>query len=416
MYYLVGKKLGHSFSKKIHNLFGNDNYELYETNSIIDFVKNVDFKGINITIPFKSEIIPLIDKFDQISKLTNSVNTVLRKDNKLYGYNTDYYGLKETLSYYNVEIKDKNILILGNGSVSKTVEKLLKDKEAKSIIKLCRTVRNANEYSLSEYKKFLNYDVLINTTPVGMYPNNDDCSLLKLNEFKNLNCVVDLIYNPFRTKLLLDAEALNIKAINGLYMLVMQAKKAHEIFNNISIPKNYANKIFKKIYQNYVNLVYVGLPLSGKTKYAKTMGNYLDKKVVDIDSYIEKTTNKSIPDLFRDYGENHFRDIEKSVVKNIYKDLNLAISTGGGLIESSENMMLLKQNGLVIFLNKDPVIISRKKIYNRPLLEDSNNIFRLAERRIPLYKYFSDIEINIKKSTDFHVNEIKEKINEYLNR
>ncbi|XFA98398.1 shikimate kinase [Candidatus Izemoplasma sp. B36] len=416
MYYLVGKNLGHSFSKKIHNLFGNDNYELYETNSIIDFVKTVDFKGINITIPFKSEIIPLIDKFDQISKLTNSVNTILKKDNKLYGYNTDYYGLKETFSYYNVEIKNKNILILGNGSVSKTVKKLLEDKGAKSIIKLCRTIRNTNEYLFSDYKKFLNYDVLINTTPVGMYPNNKNCSLLNLSEFKNINCVVDLIYNPFRTRLLLDAEALNIKAINGLYMLVMQAKKAHEIFNNISIPKNYANKIFKKIYQNYINLVYVGLPLSGKTKYAKTMGKYLDKKVVDIDSYIEKTANNSIQEIFKKYGEKHFRALEKSVVENIYKERNLAISTGGGLIESSENMMLLKQNGFVIFLNKDPVIISRKKIYNRPLLKDSNNIFPLAERRVPLYKYFSDVEIKIKKSTDFHVNEIKEKINEYLNR
>ena len=416
MYYLVGKNLKHSFSKEIHEMFGNENYDLYESDNIENFIKNLDFKGINVTIPYKSKIIPFLDEMDDISKLTNSVNTILKENNKLYGYNTDYYGLKETISYYNIEIKHKKVIILGNGSVSKTVELLLRNLEAEKIITLCRNIKSENEFLFKDYEMFDDYDIIFNTTPVGMYPNNEDCSLLNLEKFKHLECVVDLIYNPLKTKLLLKAEELKIKAINGLYMLVMQAKKAHEIFNKIEIPKNKANKVFRKIYQKYVNLVFVGLPLSGKTKYAKTMGGYLNKDIIDIDELIEKSSKSTIQEIFSELGEKHFRDLEKDVVTNIYKKHSLAISTGGGIIENSDIMQMLRQNGIVIFLNKDPVIISKKKIYNRPLLKDSKNIFILADRRIPLYKYFSDIEIKIRKSTNFHVNEIKEKVNEYLNR
>ena len=416
MFYLVGKKLGHSYSKKIHNLFGNENYELFETNNILDFIKNKSFKGINVTIPYKSEIIPYLDELDKISQETNSVNTIVNINNKLYGYNTDYYGLKETFSYYNIIIKNKKILILGNGSVSKTTEILLKDLGADSIIKLCRNIKAKNEFLFNDYKNFINFDIIINTTPVGMFPNNDDCLLLPIEDFKHLSCVVDLIYNPFRTNLLLKAEELKIKTVNGLYMLVMQAKKSHEIFNKIQIPKNIANKVYRKIFQNQINLVYVGLPLSGKSKYAKTMGDYLNKETIDVDNYIEKIAGLSIPNIFKSKGESYFRSLEKNAILNIYKRHNLAISTGGGLIENGYIMGLLRQNGLVVFLNKDPVIISKKKIYNRPLLEDPNNIFPLAKRRIPLYRQFSDIEIKIKKTTNFHVNEIKEKVNEYISR
>lgn len=416
MYYLVGKKLGHSFSKKIHNLFGNPNYDIFETNNIESFLKDQAFKGINITIPYKTDIIPFLDELDDISKATNSVNTVVKVDNKLIGYNTDYYGLKETFSYYDVYIKNKNVIILGNGSVSRTVKKLLHDLEVFNIVTLCRNKKESSDLLFEEYTNYLDYDIIINTTPVGMYPNNEDCSLLLLEDFSNLDAVVDLIYNPLRTKFLLKAEELNIKAVNGLYMLVMQAKKAHEIWHNIDIPTNIANKVFRKIYQNYVNLVFVGLPLSGKTKYAKTMGGYLNKSVVDVDKYIEKSSNRKIQDIFETDGEMCFRNLERAAVEELYKGHNLAVSTGGGLIESEHNMALLKQNGLVVFLNKDPVIISQKKIYNRPLLKDSNNIFPLAKRRIPLYKRHSDIEVDIQKTTDFHINEIKEKFYEYIGR
>ena len=416
MYYLIGKKLGHSFSKQIHNLFGNKKYELCEVKSLQGFVKNHNYKGFNITTPYKTEIIPLLDELDPIANETGCVNTVIRRGKKLIGYNTDYYGLKESLNYNNVEINDKNIIILGNGSVSKTVNKLLKDLNAKSIIKLCRTIKGKNEFLIKDYKNYTNYDILINTTTVGMYPNNDNCSLLDLRYFSNLKVVVDLIYNPLRTPLLLEAEELNIKTINGLQMLVMQAKKAHEIFHNIEIPKNLANKVFKKIFNNYVNLIFVGLPLSGKTKYAKTIGKYLSKTIIDVDQYIENLEGKSVSDIFSEQGETHFRAMEYNSITQIYKEHVLAVSTGGGLIENDKAMTLLKQNGLVIFLNKNPEDIAKKKIYNRPLLIDPNAIFAIAKRRVPLYKKHSDFIININNSTENHINEIKEKIDEYTNR
>lgn len=416
MYGLVGKKLEHSFSKMIHEHFGNNDYHLFEAESIEEFIRTVDFKGINITIPFKTDIIPLLDEMDEIAVKTQSVNTVIKRDGKLIGYNTDYYGLKESLGYKKISLENKKVLVLGNGGVSKTVIQLAKDQKANSIITLCRTARNEGEYPFKEAEKFNDYQILINTTPVGMYPHNDDCLLLNLDDFTKLEAVVDLIYNPFRTKLILAAEKKNLKTVNGLYMLTAQAKQAHEIFHNIEIPLNYANKVFKKIYHYYINYVFVGLPLSGKTKYANKIGSLLSKATIDIDKMIEDKEGLSIPTIFETHGEQVFRSMEKDAVENIYKGHNLAISTGGGLIESSYNMELLKQNGMIIFLNKDPNLIAKKKIYGRPLLKDPSNILVLANKRIPMYKEHSDIIINIEKNTEFHINEIKEKIDEYISR
>ena len=416
MYGLIGKNLKHSFSKNIHNLFGNDNYNLFEIDSLEGFINNNQFKGINVTIPYKTQIIPYLDELDNIAKETNSVNTVINKNGKLIGYNTDYYGLKETLSFKNIEIKNKKILILGNGSVSRTVVKLMKDLNAHSIIRLCRTIKNEFDFKFSEYKKFTDYNIIINTTPVGMYPNNKDCSLLDLKYFKNLELVFDLIYNPFRTKLLIEAKSLNIKIINGLYMLVMQAKKTHELFNNIDIPLNLSNKIYRRIYHKYINYIFIGLPLSGKTKYASLLGDRLSKNVIDTDKQIETKKNKNISAIFKSDGEVAFRGYEQDIIESIYMMHNLAISTGGGMVESDYNMNLLKQNGVIVFLNKNPQAIAAKKIYNRPLLENPLNILTLAKKRLPLYIKHSDIIIDINFPAETHINEIKEKFDEYINR
>ncbi|XMB71573.1 shikimate kinase [Mycoplasmatota bacterium WC30] len=416
MYGLVGKKLSHSFSKDIHHILGNKNYQLFEVDSIENFIKTNTFKGINVTIPYKTEIIPFLDELDDIAKITNSVNTIVNVSGKLIGYNTDYYGLKKSLSYHNIIIKNKKVLILGNGSVSKTVVKLLNDLSASSIVKLCRNIKNKNEFLFQDFSNYLDFDILINTTPVGMYPNNDDPLLFELSKFKKLEVVVDLVYNPLRTNLMLEADKLNIKNINGLYMLVMQAKKAHELFLHKSIPLNNANKIYSKIYSQYLNLVFVGLPLSGKTKYATIIGNLINKKTNDIDKLIEDKYQSSIPDIFISKGEKVFRSYESNIVETIYREHGMAISTGGGLIENSDNMNLLKQNGLVIFLNKNPELIARKKIYGRPLLKNASDILILAKKRVPMYREHSDIIIDLNKDTQYHINEIKEKVDEYISR
>lgn len=416
MYGLVGKKLKHSFSKEIHHDLGNGDYQLYETNSIADFIKNNDFDGINITIPYKTDIIPYLDELDPISKETYSVNTVIKQNGKLVGYNTDYHGLQSLLSYFKIRVKNKNILVLGNGSVSKTVIKLMTDLNAKSVVRLCRTIKSNHDVLFNRYENYLHYDIIINTTPVGMYPNNSDSLDLDIARFEKLTAVIDMIYNPLRTKILVEAEKRNIKAVNGLYMLIMQAVEAHELFFDKEIPLNMVNHLYKKIYRKHLNIVFIGLPLSGKSKYTKLLSQVIYKKGLDIDQLIEKEAKQSIPEIFNEHGEKYFRDLETKIVHDLYKLQNLVISTGGGLVENSNNMDLLKQNGVIVFLNKDPNLIAKKTIHGRPLLKDANDIIAIAEKRLPMYYEHADIVIDINKDTNTHLNEMKEKINEYIGR
>jgi shikimate dehydrogenase len=414
MYGLIGKNLSHSFSKEIHNYFGNKEYTLLNTDNLKDIFENIELNGFNVTIPYKTEIIKYLDELDEIASKSNSVNTVIKSENKFIGYNTDYYGFVELIKYNGADLENKNILILGNGSVSNTIVLALKAMKAKSITRLGRTIKSSIDDYYNNAIKYSNYEILINTTPVGMFPNNDDDLLIDLDQFNNLNLVIDLIYNPLRTKLLVESEKRKIKAINGLYMLVMQAKKAHELFFNVDLPLNLANKIYKRIYKNFLNLVFIGLPLSGKSKYAKLFEEVLNKKLYDTDNEIEKIINTTIFDYFQTHTEKEFREIETSVIKDIYKNNNLIISTGGGSIKEAENIDYLKQNGVLVFLDRDPEEISKKVIKGRPLIKKSDDIIVLAEERMPLYKKACDISIAIKKDTVYHINEIKEKIDEYI--
>lgn len=414
MYGLIGEKLDHSFSIEIHNLFGNNDYKLYETNNLEAFLKSHKLQGANVTIPYKTEIIPFLDSIDNIAKKTMSVNTVINKSGKLIGYNTDYYGLNETIKYKHIKIKNKDILIFGNGSVSKTVIQLMQDLGAKNIVRLCRSKKSNIDYLFSDINHFLSYNIIINTTPVGMYPNNMDDTLVDLSKFNNVEYLIDLVYNPLRTKLIIEAEKLNIKATNGLYMLVMQAKKANELFFNKKNSMSAAINIYKKILNSQLNYVFVGLPLSGKSKYAKLFSDTSKKTIKDTDQLIEDKTGTTIPSIFVNKGEKVFRTYETSIVSELYQQHSLVISTGGGLIENTNSIELLKQNGVIIFLDKNPRLIAKKKIYGRPLLKDTNDILVLSKRRLPLYNALSDIKITINKDTNTHIKEIKEEIDEYI--
>lgn len=415
MFGLIGKNISHSFSKEIHNLFGNANYELFDIADLDGFLKHNSLSGFNVTMPYKTEIIPYLTKLDETAELTGSVNTVVKENNQYFGYNTDYYGFTELLNYHRIDIEDKRIIVLGNGGVAKTVVSALKTLKAKSIITLCRKKKVDDDVLLDDYFHFLDYDIIINTTPVGMYPHNDDQLLIDLEKFSNLTVVIDLIYNPLRTLLLIRAEELNIKAINGLYMLVMQAKRAHELFLKCDLPINLANKVYRKLSKKLYNLVFIGLPLSGKSKYTKIMGEKMHKKAYDTDLLIEQKIGMTIPEYFENHTEAEFRIIESAIVQEIYKINNSIISTGGGLIKVKENIDMLKQNGIIIFLDKNPELIAKKIIRGRPLIKKSTDILELAKERMPIYQNSCDISIAISKDTVYHINEIKEKINEYIN-
>lgn len=414
MYGLLGKTLKHSLSKEIHHLFGNNEYVLFETDSLDSFFQNVRFSGINVTIPFKEAVIPYLDELDPISKRIGAVNTIVRENDRLIGYNTDYDGLKALLEIHQIDIQNKKILVIGNGGAAKMSVVLMNDLHADKCLKICRHPQEEDEIPFKSIDKVWDYDIIVNTTPVGMYPNNQDELAIPLSNFNHLECVIDLIYNPLKTKLLLSAEQLNVKAVNGLSMLVMQAKRSHELFFKTTPIAFEEKQVYQQIKNSMTNIVLIGLPLSGKSKYARLLAKDTGKECIDTDESIEYSTRKTITKIFETEGEIAFRKLEKDFIESIYKSRNLVISTGGGMICDSELVMNLKQNGYLIYLDKDPAIISELTIHNRPLIQSSKDIIKLDKIRRPLYQKYQDLTITISKDTEYHLNEIEEKYHEYL--
>ncbi|MDD3122185.1 MAG: shikimate kinase [Candidatus Izemoplasmatales bacterium] len=414
MYGLLGASLKHSFSKEIHQNFGIQNYSLFETDNLKDFFKNIPFLGVNVTIPYKESVIPFLDILDDSAKRIGCVNTIVRRNKQLIGYNTDYYGLKSLLIFHHISIENKKVLIIGNGGAAKTCNVLFHDLDARIVTKICRNPKEDFEIPFKLIDTVVDYDIIVNTTPIGMYPNNDDNMLFDLGLFSNCKTVIDLIYNPIQTKLLLEAKSRNIQAVNGLYMLVMQAKKSDELFllKEISIP--FANKVYESIKLQMINIVFIGLPLSGKSKYARLIAQKYEKDLIDTDESIETLTNKKISEIFEGEGEKAFRIHENDYVDAIYKSHGVVISTGGGMVLNHELMMKLKQNGYFIYLDKDPIKIAELSIHNRPLIKQSKDIIQLDLVRRPLYKKYQDTIIEISKDTDFHIREIEAKLNEYI--
>ncbi len=414
MYGLLGKSLSHSLSPMIHTGFGNKEYRLFETEDLDGFLKAKNFKGINITIPFKEKIIPYLDSLDEVANRTSSVNTVISKDGLLIGYNTDYFGLKSMLEYFKVSIANKRILIVGNGGVAKTAKTLFKDLNAKSVLNICRTIREDGEITFSEIDKITDCDIIVNTTPVGMYPNNQDKYLFSLTRFSGLELVIDLIYNPLQTNLLQEAKDLSIPSINGLFMVIAQAASAHELFFDQKLSAELIEQTYSAVNRKLTNLVLIGLPSSGKSMYAKKLHDIFHKDIIDTDSEIVKDQNMEITDIFEKFGESYFRKLEYALVEKIYKNQNCVISTGGGMILDEKLMHLLKQNGLVIFLDKKPEAIAKHKIENRPLIKKSSDIFQLSHQRRPLYEKYADVILKIKRESNYHFKEIEVKINEHF--
>lgn len=414
MYGLLGKSLTHSLSPLIHNSFGNTEYRLFETTDLDSFLKAKNFKGINVTIPFKEKIIPYLDSLDEIAKKSSSVNTVICKGGSLVGYNTDYSGLKSMLDHYKISVTNKRILIVGNGGVAKTATTLFVDLGAGSVVRICRNVREQDEITFDKIDKVTDCDIIVNTTPVGMYPFNQQDYLFSLSNFPGLKLVIDLIHNPLNTNLLLEAKSLHIPSINGLYMLVAQAAHAHELFFGHKLSDYIIEQTNSDFNKKLTNLVLIGLPSSGKSMYAKKLYDVFHKELIDTDSEIVNSQNMEISDIFEKFGESYFRKLEYNLVESIFKKQNCIISTGGGMVLDDKLMHLLKQNGLVIFLDKSPEDIARHPIENRPLINKRSDIFVLDQKRRPMYEKHADITLKINKKSIFHFQEIEEKINEYF--
>lgn len=388
MYGLLGEHLPHSFSPQIHSALGNRNYNLFEVapENLDTFMKKHNFKGINVTIPYKKAVIPYLDVISPEAEKIGAVNTIKVVDGKLYGDNTDYFGFKYMVEKSGVTIHNKKALVLGSGGASLTVQAVLRDMNAREIVVLSR---NGDDNYVNMYIKHTDAEIIVNTTPVGMYPDNLN-TLVDLDRFNNLSGVLDVVYNPLKTRLILDAEQRNIPCSAGLSMLVAQAKKAHEIFFDTMVENDVCEQIEHSLTLQMCNIVLIGMAGCGKSTIGKRLSELLRKDLVDTDEMIVNTENKPIPEIFAEKGEDYFRWCENVAVNIAGREKSQIIATGGGVIVRPENYNSLKQNGIIVFINRDADLLPTN---GRPLSQ-MHGVKALYEKRMPLYRQFADIEVD----------------------
>lgn len=405
MFGLLGEKLGHSFSKEIHESINDYTYNLIEVSkdNFNSFMENKNFKAINVTIPYKELVIPYLSYIDPKAKQIGAVNTIINDNNKLYGYNTDYLGLKQLIIKNKINFKNKKVLILGTGGTSKTAYVLSKDLGCLQVIKVSRK-KSDETITYEEAKdKYNDANIIINTTPCGMYPNDD--LIIELDSFNNLEAVVDVIYNPLNTKLIRVAKKRNIKAVNGLYMLVAQAVYASYLFINKEVIESKIDEVYKKIKNNKLNISLIGMPSCGKTTISLELGKLLNKEVIDSDVLIEREIKMPISQFLNKDNENIFRDIESKVIESISKQNNLIISTGGGVIKRQENIDYLRRNSIIIFIDRDLELLQTTS--SRPLSNNKTDLQKLYNERYDVY--VSSCDYIVKNN-----NELKSTIDEIL--
>ena len=403
-YGLLGKKLSHSFSPQIHKYFYDDKYELFEVEEkrIENFLKSDCFDGINVTIPYKKVVMPYCDELSDIAKELGNVNTILKRaDGTLYGDNTDYFGFLEMAKKSCISFCDKKVLILGSGGAGTTAKKVAIDEKAREVIVISRQ----GEDNYDNIKKHADADIIINATPVGMYPDNGKTPV-KLKNFNKLCGVLDLIYNPSKTALILEAEELGIPCSNGLWMLCFQALRAAEIFSGNKYELSLVEKIVKDIEKETKNIILIGMPGCGKSTVGKALSKLLNTKMLDTDEIISKKTGKTPSEIIKADGEKVFRKIETKILEEVSKLSGMVIATGGGIVTREENLFLVKQNSYVVFLERE---LSLLECENRPISQ-KEGVSSLYEKRKDLYKKFSDITV---KSED--IKKTAKKIKEMLN-
>ena len=385
MYGLIGEKLGHSFSKIIHETFANYTYDLIPlTKQELDcFLKEKAFSAVNVTIPYKEMVIPYLEHLHETAQKVGAVNAIVNKNGVLTGYNTDYFGFRYQLQQNKIEIKGKKVLVLGKGGAAKAVLAVLQDMEAKDIITVYYK-EDKNTVSYTEcYAKHTDAQVVINTTPVGMYPNTDQTPL-DITNFSALEAVVDVVYNPLRTKLVLDGIKKGCISVGGLEMLIAQAKYAVEIFTEKAVSDEAMLDLVEKMKKDSGNLVLIGMSGCGKSTIGQKVAEQMQRNFIDTDTEIIKKINMPIATYFEKFGENAFRAVEQEVIAEVSKQNGVVIATGGGVVLSEKNIEMLQQNGYLIWLKRE---IAQLEIGNgRPLAKNFDDVNQLYQKRIPYYQ------------------------------
>lgn len=438
-YGLIGKTLVHSYSKEIHEALGRYQYQLFSLaeDEMPDFINARDFRGLNVTIPYKKDVIPLCDEVTDLARGIGAVNTLFWKnasgtgasesisqeDKILVGHNTDYEGFLYAASRAGIEFEGKGVLILGTGGTSLMARRAAADQNAAKIYIASRhpetdppsgsEIQDAGILSTISYDQLPeiadSVDVIINTTPVGTFPNNMQ-QVIRLKDFPGCQAVIDVIYNPFKTALLLEAEKLGLKYTNGLPMLVAQATAAAGYF--LGTPGAFQKenqRIIKSMKQQMGNIVLIGMPGTGKSLIGKLLAELTGKTLQDTDAKIKEEAKMTIPELFEKEGETGFRDRESAICKKLGKERNLIIATGGGAILRPENVDALRQNGTLVHITRS---IDKLPTRGRPLSKNIETLKKMEAQRMPLYKSAADI--TFRNNYTCSRKKLRQRVNTYI--
>ncbi len=389
IYGLIGYPLGHSFSPQIHKALGGYEYSLFplKEGDVGAFLQKKEFDAINVTIPYKQTVMPFLDRISPEAEAIGSVNTVVKEANgTLSGYNTDVFGVEKMLEKGKIEVLGKKALVLGSGGSSKTVVFVLKRLGARSVTVISR----GGEDNYENIQRHADAEIIVNTTPLGMYPKNG-VSAVDLSLFPRLEGAVDLIYNPEKTAFLLQAEELGIKHVGGLYMLVSQAARASEYFVGKEGACAKIEDTYSEIFRQMRNITLVGMPGCGKSTVGRELGVLLGREVLDADECFTAKFGRTPSDVITNDGEARFRELETEILREITARSGVIICTGGGAVTIPENHALIRQNGKVVFINRD---ISLLATDGRPLSAGGiDKITELWNTRLPLYRAVCDFEI-----------------------
>lgn len=438
-YGLIGKTLVHSYSKEIHEALGRYQYQLFSLaeDEMPDFINARDFRGLNVTIPYKKDVIPLCDEVTDLARGIGAVNTLFWKsasgtgasksinqeDKILVGHNTDYEGFLYAASRAGIDFEGKGVLILGTGGTSLMARRAAADQNAAKIYIASRhpetdppsgsEIQDAGILSTVSYDQLPeiadSIDVIVNTTPVGTFPNNMQ-QVIRLKDFPGCQAVIDVIYNPFKTALLLEAEKLGLKYTNGLPMLVAQATAAAGYF--LGTPGAFQKenqRIIKSMKQRMGNIVLIGMPGTGKSLIGKLLAELTGKTLQDTDAKIEEKAKMTIPEIFEKEGEAGFRDRESAICKKLGKERNLIIATGGGAILRPENVDALRQNGTLVHITRS---IDKLPTRGRPLSQNIETLKKMEAQRMPLYKAAADI--TFRNNYTCSRKKLRQRVNTYI--
>ena len=391
-YGCIARKLGHSFSRDIHARIDDYDYVLREVapDALAAFMASRDFKGINVTIPYKQDVIPFLDRISETARSIGAVNTIVNRDGKLIGDNTDFGGMCALLRHMELSLDGKKVLILGTGGTSKTARAVASSLGAREIVTVSRTAgENVVTYE-DAVRLHSDAQAILNTTPVGMFPDTDASPIL-LDPFYALEGVMDAVYNPLRSTFVLDAQRRGVRAEGGLYMLVAQAVLAAHIFTGKDYPENTTDLIYASLCREKRSIVLCGMPGCGKTTVGKAVAEKLGRPFVDLDEEIVCTDGREIPEIFRQDGEAAFRDLETRVTARFAQENGLVIATGGGCVLRQENVTRLKHNGLLVFIDRP--LSQLLPTADRPTANSAEKIARLYETRLPIYCKAADVTV-----------------------